>query len=301
MATDIVQLYQDYNIPHQTEGHKHCRPGWVNVECPFCTGNPGLHLGATLDGSTFYCWRCGWHAPSKAIATLLKIREEQAKILIRQYLGIITQTVETKRKVHAKSHKWPTDTGPLQLQHIRYLERRKFDPEQLMNDWNLQGTGPVSRLDSLNYSHRVLAPVIWNGEEVTFQARDITNKHPLKYMACPEEREIMKHKHLIYGRQDKWTRTGICVEGITDVWRVGFNGFCTFGIKYTSQQLRLIAGIFDRVFVWYDDEPQAIENARALSADLEFRGLETKVITTKGDPGGTEQSEVDYIVKQLLR
>ena len=56
----LIQLYQDYNVPFQTEGHKHCRDGWVNTECPFCTGNPGLHLGATLDGKIFTCWRDGW-------------------------------------------------------------------------------------------------------------------------------------------------------------------------------------------------------------------------------------------------
>jgi hypothetical protein len=42
---DIIGLYRDFGIEHRTEGHKHCRPGWVNTECPFCTGNAGLHLG----------------------------------------------------------------------------------------------------------------------------------------------------------------------------------------------------------------------------------------------------------------
>lgn len=42
---DIVRLYHDYGVDHRTEGHKHCRPGWVNTECPFCEGNKGFHLG----------------------------------------------------------------------------------------------------------------------------------------------------------------------------------------------------------------------------------------------------------------
>ena len=43
---DIVQLYQDHNVDFMTEGHPHCRPGWVNTVCPFCTGNPGYHLSS---------------------------------------------------------------------------------------------------------------------------------------------------------------------------------------------------------------------------------------------------------------
>lgn len=311
MATDILQLYQDYNVDCKTEGHKHCRPGWVNTPCPFCISEPGhegYHLGATLDGSIFYCWRCGIHSPSKVISALLKIPERNAKSLLHQYLGGVHLAPEVKRKVRSKAHKWPNDTGPLQPQHIRYLEKRKFDPEKLVTLWNLQGTGPNSFLTSgekdairINYSHRILAPIYWEGQEVTYQCRDITNKHPLRYLACPEDREIIKHKHILYGKQDKWKDTGICVEGITDVWRIGEVATCTFGIKYTPQQLRVLAQSFKRIFVWFDDEPQAIANAKMLCADLEFRGVDAEIITTKGDPGDTEQSEVDYIVKQLLK
>jgi hypothetical protein len=303
MATDILQLLQDYNVNALTEGHKHCRPGWVNMPCPFCTGHDGLHLGATLDGSTFFCWRCGWHSPSSSIAKLLKIDERKAKELLKQYLGITRTVQEVKRKVRSKAHKYPSDTGPLQERHKKYLEKRRFDPDQLEHDWGLLGTGMVSLLgdsnDVLNYSHRILAPIYWNGEEVTFQARDITNKHPLKYMACPEERELIKHKHILDGKQEKWTNKIIIVEGITDVWRFGFNAAATLGIKYTPSQLRLISSLFKEVFVIFDDEKQAQEQASQLVADLNFRGVSAHRIRIQGDPGEMSQAYANALVKSL--
>ena len=86
-------------------------------------------------------------------------------------------------------------------------------------------------LDNINYSHRIIIPYIWNSEIVSFDARDATNKQLNKYQACPLEREIVEHKRILYGTQEMWTDTGICVEGTTDVWRLGTDSFATSGIK----------------------------------------------------------------------
>ena len=188
MATDIVQLLNDYNIPNQTEGHKHCRPGWVNVKCPFCTGNPGLHLGITLNGKTSYCWRCGWHPVEVSLLKLIpRISREQVKQLMIDYIGVTYRVTETTVKVKTLAFTHPTNTGELNPFHKRYLEKRKFDPDKLIKEWGILGTSPISilktRNKSINYSNRILAPIYWNGDEVTFQARDITNHHPMKYLA----------------------------------------------------------------------------------------------------------------------
>ena len=297
---DVIKLYNDFGIPYQSEGHKHCRPGWVNTPCPFCTGNPGLHLGVPLDGGPFVCWRCGPKPPAKAVAKLLNITEPKARSVIKQYQG---QSVakEIKRKPRKKSHKLPSNTTTLTKRHKQYLYRRNFDPEKLEREWKLMGTGPTAKLDFVDYKHRIVAPIVWNKEQVSFQARDITTKSPVKYKACPEERELIKHKHVLYGKAEKWSDTGICVEGITDVWRLGPKSFATFGIKYTKKQLRIISKSFSRVFVVFDDDLQAIEQANQLIKELHFRGVKAKRIDIKGDPGDMNQDEADYLVKNLLK
>lgn len=295
----VLDLYRDYNVPHQTEGHKHCRDGWVNTSCPFCTGNPGLHLGATLDGSVFTCWRCGWKPASKAVAELIGVSEPQAKEIMRKYGGTSVKQPKKPEQKNKKPHKFPSDTGPLQPRHKRYLADRRFDPDKLEKKWKLLGTGPVAMLDDISYKHRILAPIFWEGERVSFQARDITDRHKVKYMGCPEDREKIKHKHILYGKQSAWSETGICVEGITDVWRLGTKAFATFGIKFTKKQIRQIAKNFLRVIIMFDDDPQAQKQAKLLEGELQFRGVETKRIDLKGDPADLTEKQAKYLVKKI--
>jgi len=296
---DIIQLYQDHSIPHATEGQKHCRPGWVNTACPYCSGNPGLHLGYNMDENYHYCWRCGWHSVSKTIAKLLNINEKAAKRLIKQYGGH-TQTPKPKIKIRRKSHQLPSGITNLTSSHKQYLLRRGFDADRLEQEWNLMSTGPISQLDGISYKHRIIAPIFWNGERVSFQGRDATGKHSKKYMACPKDRELIHHKEILYGKQSEWRTTGICVEGITDVWRLGTAAFATFGIKYTPKQLRLVAKRFERVAVVFDDDPQATEQAYNLVSELKFRGVDAFRISIEGDPGNMKQEEANYLLKQIL-
>jgi DNA primase len=298
---DIVQLYQDYSIDFKTEGHKHCRPGWANVPCPFCTGNAGYHLGYEINGNYFYCWRCGWHAIPYTISKLLGIPVQEAERIIKNYGLLIPTTVKDPViKTGLKPYIMPSNTEPLTKQHRRYLESRGFDADLITQTWALVGTGPISFLDGLSFKFRIIAPVVWETQAVSFVSRDITNKQSRKYMVCPKEREIVFHKHILYGRQEHWKDTGICVEGPTDVWRLGPNAFATFGIKYTSTQIRQIAKYFKTVPVVYDDDPQAVVQANKLVAELKFRGVDAFRVDIEGDPGGMKQEDADYLVKQLI-
>jgi hypothetical protein len=299
---DIIRLYQDFSVNYLTEGHKHCRPGWVNTPCPFCTGNPGYHLGYNLQGDFYTCWRCGWHPISLGIANLINISEQEARRIISQYGLLIPKlTREPLAEVKAKAFKLPSNTMPLQSNHKRYLEGRGFDPAYLEREWNLVGTGPISLLDNINYKHRIIIPFIWNYQQVSFDSRDITGKDGVRYKACPKDRELIEHKSILYGRQEKWKETGILVEGPTDVWRMGTSSCAVSGIKYTNQQLRVLSKSFRRVAVCFDDDPQAIIQSNKIVAELKFRGVDAFRVDIEGDPGGMKQEDADYLVKQLIR
>jgi DNA primase len=195
----------------------------------------------------------------------------------------------------------PSYTEPMGSNHRQYLIRRGFDPDELGKLWNLVGTGPISKLDGLDFKHRIIIPIVWDQKEVSFTSRDITNKHPLRYITCPKDRELIHHKEIIYGRQEYWKDIGICVEGPTDVWRLGVNSFATFGIKYIPQQVRIIAKTFKRVAVVYDDDPQAVVQAKKLVADLRFRGVDAFHVPIVGDPGGMKQEDANYLIKQIIK
>jgi len=158
----IIDLYNDFGIQTADETSKHSRPGWVNTPCPFCVGNPGEHLGCHINSGRFSCWRCGWKPTDKALTKLLGMNQKEVKLLIRKYRitsSIITKAPSQNKKIQFKPHRLPSNIGPLEKQHRRYLESRKFDPDELEREWDLLGTGPVSFLDDISYKHRIIAPI----------------------------------------------------------------------------------------------------------------------------------------------
>jgi hypothetical protein len=300
---NIIKLYEDFNIDHVTDGHKHARPGWVNCECPFCAGNPGYHLGFNIDnGRVFVCYRCGNHSIPDTVSKLLNLPKKEAFKIIRQYEGhsIVKRPII---KLGNKRFKTPTNLMPLQPNHRLYLERRGFDPDYLAKVWGVQGLGPVSTLNKMVLNNRLFIPINWNGKLVSYQTRALSlnpKKEDVKYIACPKEREIIHHKHILYGNQKMWGKTGICVEGVTDVWKLGDFAFATLGIKFKMEQVQEIKKQFNRVVIIFDDEPQAQKQAEELSAYLEQFNISTIVEKIKGDPGSLKQDDANHLVKYVL-
>jgi hypothetical protein len=305
MKFDIYQLFQDYNITYQTEGHKHCRPGWLNIECPFCEGNPGYHLGYNIEIGYFHCWRCGGKSTYFVLERILqKSKNEIYKLLIKYHIDInknILFKSEENKKISTKPFKLPSNTEQMQLQHYKYLERRGFDPEKIEYEWGVRGTGPVSNLDKIDFRHRLIIPIMWENQIVSFTSRDITNNNDLRYISCPNDRELIHHKDILYGKPNKWNNVGICVEGPIDAWRFGEFAFATFGIKYTAKQLRLIAKTFKRVAVIFDDDTQAVIQANNLIQELKFRNVDAFSVVITGDPADMTQSESDYLIKTIIK
>ena len=299
---DIVQLYQDYSVDFVTEGHKHCRDGWVNVECPFCTGNPGYHLGYNIEENYFHCWRCGGQFIPFALSKILNLPLREINPLIKQYGELSIASPPVKMKLRRKAFKYPSNIQSLGDNHKRYLQDRDFDPDDLIESWDLMATGPISRLDNIDYKHRIILPYHWDDNVVTFDSRSISlsASSDKRYIACPKERELIHRKDILYGRQSGWKDTGIIVEGPTDVWRFGTVSAAVSGIEYTPKQVRLIAKAFKRVAVIFDNQPQAIVQANKLIADLKFRGVDAFRVDIPNDPGSMPQEEANYLLKQIL-
>lgn len=306
---DIIRLYRDFGVDHVTQGHKHARPGWVNVECPFCkdlpNSNPGYHLGWNVEDEYFKCWRCGWKPPVKAVMALTNMTFYDVQQILPAY-GVNRTYVKQLPKGKL-DFTFPSGTTEIWEPHRKYLRtKRNFDPDKIEKLWGIKGTGPVSNLKRIDktlvsYRFRIIIPFQWNGQTVSFDARDITEKQQNKYQACPKEREVIEHKKILYGNQEEWIDTGIGTEGPTDVWRLGPLSCATSGIEYTHAQVKLIARTFKRFAVVFDDEFQAQQQALKLVADLKFRGVDAWNVKVKGDPGGLKQHEADELVKSIIK
>jgi len=303
---DVLQIYIDNGIDHATEGHRHCRDGWVNTECPFCSGNPGLHLSWNIEDEYFLCWRCGYHPPVKTLSTLLGISTSETFTLIKNY-GIVRSYVK-KAPVGKKEFILPTGIEKLTDQHKQYLKSRNFKPDKLEKVWGLKSTGPLSYVytkdKEYDYRFRIFIPIHWNGILSSFDTRlayDLPkDSSKAKYKACPVDMEIRERKKILFGNQEAWRDTGIGVEGPTDVFRLGEAACATSGISYTQEQVKEIARIFKKFAVVFDDEPQAVKQGRKLVKDLQFRNVDAYQVKIKGDPGSMSNSEAKKLVKNIL-
>ncbi|MFW5804818.1 MAG: toprim domain-containing protein [bacterium] len=303
---NITKLYKDYNIPTAPEEHKHSRPGWLNTECPFCTGNPGYHLGYNFEGSKFFCWRCGSKRKDQAIAKLLHISISEAISIIKKYKGIPDTTPKKpSKKIGQKEFILPSGLVRLQPNHKAYLESRGFDPDFLSKHWHVLGLNPVATLDKMRLNNRIFIPIYWNKQMVSFQTRSISKSKTdeIRYISCPKEREIIHHKHILYGNPIKWEilRTVIVVEGVTDVWKLGDYAVSTLGIQYKREQIKQLVKNFDRFIIIFDSEPQAQEMASKLKETLSFFGKEAWVETIDGDPGALAQDDANHLVNNIMK
>lgn len=298
MPFDFISFATDYGLNWVDHGHKHCRPGWVQTPCPFCTGNPGHHLGYNTNGGFFTCWRCGFHSNLEVVKHSAEVDWTEARVILNEYNNhyIDNKGHKPKKNKRITHVKLPQLTGPLKKQHKTYLRKRGYDPDKLANEWELLGTGPVGP-----YKHRIIAPITFNGTLVSYQGRDYTGKSSLRYKACKQENELIDHKNILYGIDKVKGLKCVLVEGITDVWRLGPGAIATFGIKYKPSQFQLIWERFNTVYIMFDDDPQAQEQAEILAYELTIMfDINVEICLISGDPGDLSQKKADRYMRELL-
>src|SRR5690606_24688618 len=304
----IEKLLQDYGIPYVTESeHHHASAGWINIHCPFCHGSKNFHLGINIyQPMVSHCWRCGSHSTASALARILNQSVEKMKQLIQEYAG---PTVTIRKKAEEpRVSIFPIKFPQPYFEHLneagkKYLEGRGFDPEKLERKWKLKQTGPASFLDKIPYGNRIIIPIRWGGELASFQTRDITGKAEQRYLACPMRREAIHHKHIVYGKEEKWSKYPalIVVEGVADVWKLGTCAVATFGTSFTMEQVLALSRIHNKFFIVYDNEPQAQQQARKLAVKLKALGKKVFIETVDTEPGDMKNKDARHFVKTLLK
>ena len=291
MKIDIQKLLEDFGVSHTTSG-KHSRPGWVQIECPLCTGNPGWHGGFNVERNYYNCWRCGWHRTEKVLSSILGEEIQQIRRILKSYELDID--IEEREEFHPKVEEveFPMGTGPLQERHKQYLENRYLDPEYIEKEWGILGTGPLG-----DYNFRIIAPIHYQEKMVSYQGRDITGKSNLPYKACPKHQEVIHHKQLIYGI-DKVKNNHLLVEGIFDVWNVGPGTGGTFGIDYTEEQVAKLVRFQKTIFIMFDaEEEKAQEKAIELKQQL-YYSVDV-ILLDYGDPGELPEDDIITLRKEL--
>lgn len=302
---DIKWYLESRGIPFKERG-RNVQRGWIGLQCPFCDDN-STHMGVNLESKGINCWRCPVKGTviklvmklehcdrRKAEAIMIRFAHIDSSIDIRSLKGqsllsspSILQDV-SKHISHA--------TDKLLFLHRSYLEHRNFDPEYIFQKYRLRCVGPVGQ-----YKLRLVIPFYENHRIVTFTTRDVTNMTEDRYVHCPEEVSTKPVKQNLYNLENA-KDTALVVEGPTDVWRIGDGAVATMGDKWTLKQATMLTK-FHRVFILYDPEPVAQENAERLANKIAYamKGKEVQVFDIgENDPGSLSIDDVQEFRREIF-
>lgn len=288
----IVEILSKNNVPYrQPEDHKNVRYGWIGVNCPFCgRANDAFHMGFHLTKRISSCWQCGYHPAWKTLAKLLGIRYTEARDLLDVDPG---WEQEDRRKHRRGELALPDGLGPLLPVHLRYLQSRGFDPEELERLWGIQGIGFAARL-----AWRIWIPVHLHGTVVSWTTRSLASEGT-RYVTAQSSQEALPMKSLLFG-EDYARHAVIVCEGPFDVFRIGPGAVATMGIAYSSAQVEKISRYPVRVLC-FDREAQAQKRAKKLCQALEpLPGSTYNVELDAKDPGSAGEKEVKELRKRFL-
>lgn len=254
------EILREHGVPFVEEGDHHCRPGWLQIVCPYCgRGSGKYHLGYNLAKGYCSCWKCGSHRSWETLAELTGLPIGQVAKLLGSVDAVRTKTNEYRRRGKLVV---PPFVGELQPIHERYLEViRGFDAAELVRLWHIKAIGISTRL-----SWRIFIPWEHHGEVVSWNTRAISDHVELRYHGASEDEEVLSRKTLLYG-EDLVRHGMVAVEGELDAWAIGPGCVATGGTALTRAQIFRMSRFPVRA-VCFDNEPAAQKRARALVDEL---------------------------------
>jgi len=255
---DILEVLDHYRVEYRTEGDRHCRPGWVQLQCPWCQSGK-WHLGINLSSKGVSCYACGKHSLYEVLLTVCRLTKAEAYKRSKSLNAGFSPSERVKP--HFGRFKPPNGRIELAKAHRNYLVSRRFDPAEVVSLWKIQGIGLATKL-----SWRLYIPVILDGKEVSWTTRSISKTSSMPYISASAEEESVPAKSILYGEDYAGDRVAIH-EGPLDVWSTGPGALGTLGIGYTpSQMLRMTR--YRKRYIAFDNEPKAQERARQLANEL---------------------------------
>jgi len=285
------ELMSSLGIQTISEGHGHCRQGWVQMDCPFCHSAPGHYrLGYNLQGGYGNCWSCGPH-------NLVEIvREATGKPwgACKELSGQIPWQAHARPQIKRGRLQIPKYVGKLEPIHKQYLRDRGFNPKKLCKIWNIQGIGLAPGL----LAWRLFIPIDHYGQTVSWTTRAVTNDKQ-RYWSASFNQEAVPHKSILYGL-DYCRNSIVVVEGPTDVWRIGPGAAATFGTSEKQSQVLEISRFPNRA-ICFDNDHSAQKRATQLMDSLSvFDGTTHNIIIDEGDPGEASNKTIRQIRKHFL-
>jgi hypothetical protein len=333
---DWEAFFRDHNIEYVTRG-PNVKKGNVNISCPFCGEDPSHHMGVSLNGKGFGCWRSVTHAgkkPHNLIRALLNCSFNQAKIIAQQYsaadpesldeaLAALEGTMQPDKAPDKPRKLWfPRDFRPIKstgstARFYNYIYNRGFgkDTKDVIKLYGLMcaTTG--------RWKNRIIIPIYMDGELVSWTSRIIVKSTDApRYLALGEEPAqgsgdpagLINVFHSLWNWDELQEGGDLLVvcEGPFDGLKVDFYAIelnscatCTFGTAMSEEQAMLIAEVaknFRKAVLLYDEgATEAIFLAKQL---LEHTNVEVAFLPHDvEDPGDMTKKHVLNFIREHLK
>jgi len=296
---DFIRLLKDNNIEYKQEVD-----GWTNFPCPFHdNGQRGFKAGFNHSGNYVYCWVCGSNQLEKVISELLHISFYEAKKVLLEYSTESRIIQKTNKKAKGKKIILPGYPIERNDKAFRYLENRNFDPFVLIHHYHILWPGILGE-----YSFRIIIPIYYKNQLVSFQARSIYSKEKcselgiLRYKNYPIELGLVNIKHILYNLDNCLEYWLVVVEGVFDCWRLGPKNIASvMGTSMPEEQIILLANRFKKVIFLFDNENEAQLRAKKYGERLAGLGIEVEIFNPEfeHDPGDYNASEEAEVRREL--
>ncbi len=293
-AFDIYAYLDSQNI-HYKESGKNIGRNFLGVCCPFC-GDSSYHLGINKRTKGMTCWKCGRKNLLQFVQEIENVSKREAYTIIEKFQDKELSYLDIPDRIPTENDvqlpKGCTKNFPGLA--IDYLEQRNFDPEELIKTYNLY-YGQITT----NFQHRIIVPVYYKRELISYVGRDVTGKLQNKYRNSSIEESKIPVKDTLFNLDTVKDKV-IIVEGVFDVFRLGRGTVATFGTKYKKEQIAKLIGV-KQAFILFDaDDPDAPEQAERMGKDLTcFVDHVEQVTLQEGDPANLTPTDALKLKKYL--
>ena len=301
IAFDVISYLNSKNIIYLNSG-KNISEGWIGINCPYpICPDPSFHCGINLQSKAHYCWICGNKgAPIKLVKTIEKCSWNQAGEIIEQFQDFNLIPEQEQDLVISRRMQWPKEFEKITPDNIPklvsdYLIERNFDPELSIKRHSLFYPGIKG-----DYKYRLIIPITSRGKIVNFTARALSNRNPLPYKNCPNEKAEIDINDLLYGYDDLPSGSPIViVEGVFDQWRLGIGSVSIFKSELTPTQTNLLREKNPtKVFILLDEDTLEKEKPEKVANKIWFAPTEIIEIGIP-DPALLPPSDASYLMREL--
>jgi hypothetical protein len=242
---DYINLFKEYQIPYDLSRLK---SNWVNVPCPYC-GGASHHLGFNVVDDFCTCFKCGGHNLRMTLTKLLNVPANTLSLILEpfQIKNVILSRLNRKQKLNKDRIELPN--FPLSKTEKNYLLDRHFNPNDLIQRYNIQGGGWAG-----DFKNRIIIPIYLGGKLITWTSRTIIADREPRYKNLENHLSVIDPKKIFFNLDNCYGKSVALLEGPFDVLRFGDNGICGFGISLTKTQILYLSERFTTIYILFDSQ-----------------------------------------------